>query len=378
MKLIIYNLLIFLILLLIVDNLIFYFPQLFNKNFIKLTSQRTQIQYLINNSEDTNSVSKIQSNNIKRIFDEYIFYHKNIDSSEVNIFDSFGYPNPKGIIDNSPEIIILGDSFAESPIFVNSLRQNLKQNIYTMGVSGQGIFHWYYHLKRYYESNYFKEPPKLIILNYYEGNDIRDSLRAERIVLSGFTNSIYYPTNPVDDKDDVFRKFSFFHELYLIFQKLKVNFFSKTFLTKEKNNNLEKNNNITERECLIFFDPYEVNTKNYFDPSTDYSKKIIKQIKQLFTIIDKNKTKIIFSYIPNTRTIYSDSKKIYNDYKFSSNNFKNFFSKDFVFFDATEILIKKSKKEKIHNCNISDIHFSDKGYELYANLLSLKVKEILD
>ena len=79
-----------------------------------------------------------------------------------------------------------------------------------MGVSGQGIFHWYYHLERYYSSKYFKKHPKLIILNYYEGNDIVDSLRAERIQSEGFKNSIYYSTHPLYDIDDLLDIILFF------------------------------------------------------------------------------------------------------------------------------------------------------------------------
>ncbi len=380
MKIIFYNFIFLVLILLFIDNLIFYFPQLFSQNIIKLTTQRTQIAYLLNTKNNSTVASRKHDDVTNRVFDEYIFYHQNTKHSKERIYDDFGYRNPDGIIKNSPEIIILGDSFAENIAFSNYLRKNINLKSYSMGVSGQGIFHWYYHLKRYYESEYFKDHPKLIILNYYEGNDIVDSLRAERITNSGYTNSIYYPTHPMYDLDDVFRQYSFFNEINYILKNIIINNFSWSMLNISINQNISDHNsdNLRNDECKIFYDPYEVNTKNYFDPKKLYSQKIIKQINKIFEIVEKDKTKILFTYIPNTRTIYSDSKKIYNDYKFSSNNFKNFFSKDFIFFDSTDKLIKKSKDENIHKCNVQDIHFSEKGYKFYANLLSLKIKEILD
>ena len=328
MKIIFYNFIFLVLILLFIDNLIFYFPQLFSKNIIKLTTQRTQIEYLLNTKNNSIVSSKKYNDVTNRVFDEYIFYHQSTKDSKERIFDDFGYLNPDGIIKNSPEIILLGDSFTENITFVNHLRKNINLELYSMGVSGQGIFHWYYHLKRYYESEYFKDHPKLIILNYYEGNDIVDSLRAERIANSGFTNSIYYPTHPLYDHDDLFRQYSFFNEIYFILKNIITTNFSWLRLNKSINQNMIDHNsdNLKDSECKIFFDPYEVNKKNYFDPKKLYSQKIIKQINKIFEIIEKDKTKILFSYIPNTRTIYSNLKEDYKNYQFSSNNFRDYFS----------------------------------------------------
>ena len=135
------------------------------------------------------------------IYEDYIYYYRpNIFIKEHNVSsDSFGYKNPENLINENINILIVGDSFTESPEMGKNFRKLIDSNTYSLGIGGQGVFHWKYHLKRFYE-NYKMKFPKIVILNYYEGNDIQDSLRAAEVIKqTKSTNSIYYPVSSYYD-----------------------------------------------------------------------------------------------------------------------------------------------------------------------------------
>ena len=107
---------IFLIFLLLFDNLLFYFPNLFPKKIVNFLSNNAQIRYQLNNPDNLNIEH-----------DKYIFYFKpNKFINELNItIDELGYKNPPGYLNSSNmDILVLGDSYAESKDFIDNLWRN--------------------------------------------------------------------------------------------------------------------------------------------------------------------------------------------------------------------------------------------------------------
>ena len=47
-------------------------------------------------------------------------------------------------------------------------------SIYNVGFAGRGIYHWKYQYKRFLKINNLKKP-ELVLINYYEGNDLLET-----------------------------------------------------------------------------------------------------------------------------------------------------------------------------------------------------------
>ena len=374
---------IFLIFLLLFDNLLFYFPNLFPKKIVNFLSNNAQIRYQLNNPDNLNIEH-----------DKYIFYFKpNKFINELNItIDELGYKNPPGYLNSSNmDILVLGDSYAESKDFIDNLKKFLPYSVYSMGVGGQSILHWKYHYLRFKESDFYKIPPKYVILNYYSGNDISDTQRALKYINAGFINSIYYPTDSYFYEipmKELKRKYSFFNEIrVLTINILKYyrpryqirNLFNKKFM-EEKNQSFENNdlfNTIRyNKECNILIGTQAFKENLLFSEETH--PEIANQIIDTIKLFDQKKTKIIFNFIPNTITIYADkygksSKYIVgHDIQIaSSNNFEKFLKKfDVKFINLVSQLKEVANNKPLHPCSGDDLHFSQEGYEIYAKLLA--------
>ena len=212
-KIIISNFLIFFLLVLLIDNLLFFLPDLFPKKLVRYLSKETQIKYY-NRS--------LKSSHIHMIYEDFIYYYRpNIYIEEHNTSsDSLGYKNPKNLINKNINTLIVGDSYTESPEMGNSFRKLINSNTYSVGMGGQGVFHWKYHLKRFYK-NYKMKYPKIVILNYYEGNDIQDSLRAVEVIKqTKNTNSIYYPVSSYYDIEKNENERGWFKEIDILYKVL--------------------------------------------------------------------------------------------------------------------------------------------------------------
>lgn len=377
-KIVSINLFVLLILLLILDNILFFFPEIFPKDIVRLLTKGPQIKYQLKYPETIN---------LKH--DQYIYYYspnKYIKELSITI-DEFGYKNPPGYLESSKiDVLLIGDSFTEANEFSKTLRKLIPHDVYSMGIGGQTVFHWKYHIKRYKKSKYYKNPPKFVVLNFYGGNDITDNKRAVKYYKAGFQNSIYYPKNPIfDNFSDVNRRISFYDELASVIKKIYLSFKLKITNKIYQNKNLITSRNIIKYndECTIRIEPTEISKENFFSESTqpDMVEDIINTIK----LFDKEKTIFIFSYIPNTLTIYRElltndmpkynfMHKVNNE---SRKNLKNFLKKINVHYvDFTEPLEEKAKTTPLHPCSGDDAHFNAIGYETYSEMLANEIMKI--
>ncbi len=76
-------------------------------------------------------------------------------------------------------MVLLGDSFVwgtESATIADFLREEMAPySVYSLGMGGEGIPHWRHHLDRFLSSTSYERPPKMVILNFYSGNDVTDT-----------------------------------------------------------------------------------------------------------------------------------------------------------------------------------------------------------
>ena len=401
-RLLFFNLLFFFVLLLLIDNIIFYTSHLFPKKFWKYLSYKSQVEYILKNEKDSHY-----------IFDDYIYYHKPnahgqlvSDGKKIQVYyDQFGYANPVNYLDSGKiEVLLIGDSYTEHPDLSDSFRSFFNGKVYSIGVGGQGIFHWNHQYRRFKKIYHGFTEPKIIILNYYE-NDISDTLRAIKYERAGYINSAYYPQNEFGHFfKKIDRKYSFYHEIYSIFRYfinlyrvrdrlseilLDYKFFDENFKTNlEKLKILpKKNKNLIEllnynQECQIKIERNDPKKKLF---SENLSTEIIQEILKMIKLIDFDKTKVFFSYIPTAQTIYYDKfrddklmKDTFEVQKMSSKNFKNFFNNSkfpVKYIDVTPKLISLAKNFPLHPCNGTDSHFNKFGFKEYSRLLSSEIKK---
>jgi len=392
-KILISNFIIFFLLILFIDKLLFYFPELFPKKFVRHLSKETQIKYY---------KRSLKSSHIHMIYEDYIYYYRpNIYIEEHNMSsDSFGYKNPDNLIDKNINILIVGDSFTEAPEMGNNFRKLVDPNTYSIGIGGQGVFHWKYHLKRFYE-NYRMKIKKIVILNYYEGNDIQDSLRAIEVIKQiKSINSIYYPVSSYYDIEKIKKEKGLFKEIdilykvlvrdtvsrnyYLLKQQFK-NFVKKIIKWEGKNSSSGKLNRFQfkfNKNCIITLDREKHKYDHKFSKK-DYNfiKNEIFEAKQIINAYSDTDTKIYLSFIPSAQSTYINNKKVKKEknYKYKDNftNYTNHirFIKsiaedlEIIFINSSEKIQEIAIKEPLHKCNKNDSHFNEYGYSQYVKIL---------
>ncbi len=387
------NLLIFFVLILLIDNLLFSFPNLFPKKIVRYLSKETQIKYYY---------KSLQSPHIHMIYDDYIYYYKpNLYIKEHNATtDTFGYKNPKNLINENINILIVGDSYTEAIEMGQSFRQIVDPKTYSIGIGGQGIFHWKHQLKRFYK-NYKNSHPKIVILNYYEGNDIIDSLRAIKVIKETKSiNSIYYPVSEsyeieiIDSERKIFKEIHYLSEVfykdiflknYYIFKHSTKNLIKK--IIKWENNNpsikqFDKFEVKFDNNCIITLDK-EMNKYNHKFSKRDYEfiKNELLKTKKVINKYSKTNTKIYLGFIPSGQTVYLKNEyiKMQKNYKFDeyiSNHIKhvNFIKKiandlEIEFINPSKKIQQIASKKSLNICNKNDSHFNKYGYLEYVRVL---------
>ncbi len=133
------------------------------------------------------------------------------------IYDELGYVNPPGYLAKlqGADVLIFGDSLVEGGVLPEILRELLAPvSTYGLGIGGQGPPHWRSHFQRYIKSPFYRQPPKVVVLNFYSGNDVGDTKLYQLFpdVPENYKRLSVIPAWPT-------RKFSFFKELLSIGQK---------------------------------------------------------------------------------------------------------------------------------------------------------------
>ncbi len=192
----------------LVDNFIHFYPQHLPKKFINFLTHKAQSRAKLNNPELS-----------KYIYEDFIFYAKpntkfyREDGTHFQS-DENGYISNNNDFNKGEEvdILVIGDSFTYE--LVKNLRTKLSNqiSIYNIGFAGQGIYHWKYQYKRFLKINNLKKP-ELVLINYYEGNDLLETERALIFNNMGYKNSAFYPTNQYFNLNKFKRKISYFNEI---------------------------------------------------------------------------------------------------------------------------------------------------------------------
>jgi len=402
LKIFSFNLFFLLLFLLIFDNFLYYTSPLLPKEIVKILSYKAQVRYKIKNENKSGLT----------IFDEHIYYlkpnskHPTL-SDGLSTFehsDEYGYVNPRNYL-NSGEIdlLLVGDSATQSQDFSNEMRKNFNGKVYSIGIGGQGIYHWKHQYKRISTTvPDFKEPKNILLL--YDENDIDDTQRALKYFRKGYTNSVYYPPNPYNDLfEKIDRKFSFYHEVYSIFRyfvvstqiRIKIKKFIENRVDLNVKSQMEKLKIIPKKSQLgdsfklINYDNTCIIRANVLkgDRVFDQNKTrdTANEINKILQLINFEKTNVFFSYNPSVNTIYNlkfDKNeyiiKMSNEQKLSSKNFSTFFKeKNVHYIDLTNDIRKIAATQPLHPCNGKDSHLSVGGYKLYTKLLTEKIKSIL-
>ena len=132
------------------------------------------------------------------------------------IVDELGYQNPPGYLKASSgaDVLVLGDSFIEYGSTPQNLRKSLAPaTVYAAAIAGSGPPLWRKHFKRYVASPFVLQSPKLVILNFYSGNDITDTIVQNES--PGLTLEELNSANPQWPS----RKLSVFGEVFKITQR---------------------------------------------------------------------------------------------------------------------------------------------------------------
>lgn len=107
---------------------------------------------------------------------------------EITRMDAKGFCNPEAKAERPHvDVVVLGDSFVActgveaTDASTHYLEELSKLSTYNMGVGGVGPYEYVELLRKYGLG--FK--PRVVILNFYEGNDLRDAVRYETFLKSG-------------------------------------------------------------------------------------------------------------------------------------------------------------------------------------------------
>lgn len=107
---------------------------------------------------------------------------------EISRSDAKGFCNPPEKAQRpSVDVVVLGDSFVActgvQPVDTSAsyLEELSRLTTYNMGVGGVGLYE-YVELLRHYGLAF---KPRVVIMNIYEGNDLRDAARYEKFLASG-------------------------------------------------------------------------------------------------------------------------------------------------------------------------------------------------
>jgi len=122
-----------------------------------------------------------------RVFKPYAEFGLNFEERDAThqfTVDEIGFCNERGLYDGHEtfDVIAIGDSFTwctaveARQAWPALMRGNLGATTYNLGRSGMGLYEYLQILKAFG----LEKRPKIVIMNVYEGNDLRDAIRYHR------------------------------------------------------------------------------------------------------------------------------------------------------------------------------------------------------
>ncbi len=363
------NLIVFLPLLLLVDNLLYLGSPWLPANVVRKMSRNAQTKYELAHWQD-----------VPFAHDGDIWFFKpNSKGRKVTekgtekeiVYDALGYRNPPGYIDqsNGMDVVLLGDSFTEGSSFTTMadyLRGFLAPlNVYSLGIGGQGIPHWRLHFRRYMNSQYFKYFPKVVVLNFYSGNDIEDAVKYKPGIPASVGNSS--KPQPPEQRFSLFgeiigiMRYVFFYQIVPSVPEMEPLFEPKELvqafaaLSEVVNVIREKN-----PETIILLS-YIATPGAIYGPDIEHCSDVTKRIFPKFD----------YSYVCKAGKAYvtrqADTSEILHKWADQLN---------IHYLDTTPILRGHAQKEILHLFN--DPHFNDEANRIYSQMLAKAITDIVE
>jgi hypothetical protein len=290
--------------------------------------------------------------------------------------DRLGYRNPSDAlaVEHGVDVILLGDSFTwgtESATIADFLRKEMApRTVYSLGMGGEGIPHWRHHLDRFLSSTSYERPPKMVILNFYSGNDVTDT-------------NLYLSLRGADGVVDSREYFAYLHHSYLVplrarwtssVPKLPEFFFlAEALFFQYGSGTVPRLLQIDDRSvaaCMAHREPRPEH----------FTAEVLSELEATVVAIKAAApgSRIVLSYIPTSGGIYGDLMAPCPDHaddvarQVANSRLLSRFSAglSIAYVDVTPELRKVERPETLWSAKD---HFSLEGYRLYASLLAERV-----
>ena len=259
----------------------------------------------------------------------------------------------------------MGASFiegAESITITEYLRNHLQPlGVYSLAMGGQGIQHWGLQFNRYMNSSFIKNPPKIVVLNFYGGNTVNATFQYK---------SAPVPAHILDTSEKELlpqKKFSLYGELISM---VRAEIFNKLFTAPMDAES-------SSQELAKVFDVFS---------------EVVNGIRE-----KSPGTNILLSYIPSPGGVYglnvehclSVGEKmfhLYNNYSDSchesaarqaanSEMLKGWASELNIHYLDVVPVLQRHSNEILHLYN--NPHFNEEGNRIYSEELANKIKELI-
>jgi len=355
------NLLVLIPALLLVDNVLYFTSPWLPGCVVRNLSKDAQTKYLLKHWEDMPYV--IRDGGASYYKPNFIAQKKD----GTYFFDEFGYRNPPGYITKfNPDVILLGDSFTEGytkTTIAEYLRIFLSPwKAYSLGIAGQGPQHWKIQLNRYVNSIYCRSTPKIVVLNFFSGNDITDVTTCK----PGKDH-----TNQASDKPDPpQRKFSFFGELVAMARNAL--YYHRVVAYAQLEPSLEEV--LDPVVAQAFFESVK-EIRNATAPSTII---LLSYISSAEVIYGSGVDRCVSALrsLGNQGGYYREACKVAASRQLANSNFLHKLADDLKieYLDATPALREAARKLLLHN---EGLHFNDEGNRIYSEEVAEKLKELM-
>jgi len=299
------------------------------------------------------------------------------------VVDEVGYRNPEGLYSSSEtlDIILLGDSFVRGTsriTIADFLRQFTGLKVYSLAGLGGDPQHWLIEFRAFGAV----KKPWLVIVNFYEGNDISGALRLQSAMDLQIDPSLYF-NSPVSELPT--------YEGKITGQIIKYGYKSVVFKLFWYLPSILRGK--TSAEVLIGDEPYEFSLV-YASPGPPSVDAPSQELQEALRIIERTLAEIkssclnarpsgtcivVLSYIPTDASLYGDrfvhientlETTYYSESYVRQQNLSRILANiakrnGLVYLDVSPQLREISKTEKLYG----GLHFNQLGYRRYAEFV---------
>lgn len=211
--------------------------------------------------------------------------------------DEMGFRNPPGYWSANKEfdIILLGDSFIHGTCLLtvaDYLRDLSGRTVCSVASTGGAPQQWYFYYEKYAQN----KNPKVIVINFYEGNDLQDAIALQDVMEKGRDLIRYYIEPHIEHKGklSIRKSHTFYQKAKIIIEKIFPNAYSLVMTLKHIHFPAVGSVTIDNRKEIFELDDKASLLSEYQD-----SLCIIENTLNKFILSVSKDSKIVFSYIPN-------------------------------------------------------------------------------